>query len=164
MMKSLPDPRGSRLFQLAAVPATIAALGAMFSLLGSGFWLLLPPSPIAQAKVDASPVMSSTIPLEIKPDPSELGVLKRGQQAESQIEVRNPGPSPFAIGHIETSCPCVRFAPGMFQVGPGEVKRLAVRFDPSDEPDFRGGLSVVVRGYDDVGQTAFETRVNLEVR
>ncbi len=161
MMKCLSNPRGSRLCQLAAVPATIAALGATTSLLGSS---TLPPPTITQARVDVSRLMFSTIPLEINPDPTELGVLKSSQQAESQVVLRNPGRGPIVIGRIETSCPCVRVAPGMFPVGPGEAKSLAVRFDPSDEPDFRGELSVIVTGYDGEARVAFANRVNLEVR
>ena len=108
--------------------------------------------------------MSSTFPLEINPDPTEMGVLKPGQQAELKIVLRNPGREPIAIRRIETSCPCVQVAPVMFRVGPGEVKSLAVRFDPSDEPDFRGELSVIVTGYDGEARVAFANRVNLEVR
>ncbi len=114
--------------------------------------------------MDVSGLTSSAFPLETNPDPSELGILNPDQQAESQVELRNLGREPILIGRIETSCPCVRVEPGMFQIGPGEAKSLAVRFDPADEPDFHGQLSVIVTGYDDAGRAAFGTRVNLEVR
>jgi len=41
---------------------------------------------------------------------------------------------------------------------------LKVAFDPADEPDFRGGLSVDLTGREPDGATAFRTQVNLEVK
>jgi hypothetical protein len=51
-----------------------------------------------------------------------------------------------------------------FTVGPGESAEVRVAFDPSREPDFRGGLSIDVVGYGSMGAIAFRTRVDLDVR
>ena len=49
-------------------------------------------------------------------------------------------------------------------VGPGEFAELAVRFDPSHDPVFRGGLSVEVDAIRATGEVAFLTTVHLEVK
>jgi hypothetical protein len=67
------------------------------------------------------------------------------------------------IERIETSCPCLATTPGSIRISPGESKVLAIEFDPSAEPDFRGGLSVDVTGH--AGErVAFHTLVNVDVR
>ncbi len=53
--------------------------------------------------------------------------------------------------------------PGSFRVEPGDKMGAAVEFDPSAEPDFRGGLSIDVTGYA-AGGVAFHTLVRLEVK
>ena len=75
----------------------------------------------------------------------------------------NHGSKPVSIERIETSCPCLTITPGSFRIGPGEKKGAAVEFDPSAEPDFRGGLSIDVTGYA-AGGVAFHTLVRLEVK
>jgi len=40
---------------------------------------------------------------------------------------------------------------------------LVLCFDPSDEPDFHGGLSIEVVGHDENGSTVFMARVNVNV-
>ncbi len=50
------------------------------------------------------------------------------------------------------------------QIGPGEAKSLTVRFDPSAELNFRGGLSVEIAGIGTGERVVFRSQVDLEVR
>lgn len=112
---------------------------------------------------DVSGSSTRTASLRINPTPVSLGVLMKGQKAKSAITLTNHGTSTLMIDSIETSCPCLTTAPSSICLGPGEGKILAVEFDPSDEPEFRGRLSVDITGYAN-GVVAFRTRANLEVR
>jgi hypothetical protein len=78
--------------------------------------------------------------------------------------LRNPGPRPVSVERIETSCPCIRVEPARFKVGPGEFAELVARFDPSHDPDFRGGLSIEVVGRSSRDFVLFRARVNLDIR
>ena len=89
--------------------------------------------------MDVRGVLAPACPLKIKPESTEFGVLSPGRRARSSIVLTNAGVEAIWISRIETSCPCVRISPESFQVGVGEAKRLTARFDPTDEPDFRGG-------------------------
>jgi hypothetical protein len=69
-----------------------------------------------------------------------------------------------AVERIETSCPCLQVDPKSLQIGPGERISLRVTFDPSHDPDFRGGLAIDVTGYTKDGSIVFRRRVDLDVR
>ena len=79
------------------------------------------------------------------------------------LTLRNPSSEWVCVAGVEASCPCVTVAPLPAEIGPGESKDVIVNFDPSSEPDFRGGLSVVLEGYTPVGGVAFRTQADLEV-
>ena len=68
------------------------------------------------------------------------------------------------VERIETSCHCVRVEPMSLSIEPGESTTLTVSFDPSEDPDFRGGLAVEVLGKDRDDDVLFRTRVDLTVR
>jgi len=101
-------------------------------------------------------------PLETSPEPVSLGVLSRGQKAVASFAITNRSERAFAIDRVVTSCPCLVVKPPATVIGPLETKTVAVEFDPTDEPDFVGGLSIDVTGYAH-GAIAFRTRANLEV-
>jgi len=121
------------------------------------------PSPNLTPPVNSATSETHRFPLEISPDPVDLGVLPPRESAQATISLRNRGPHPLRVQRIETSGPCLTTTPGPIWIGRGECKVLAVEFDPSEEPDFRGRLAIDVTGYDgDV--VAFHTLVELEVR
>ena len=105
----------------------------------------------------------SAYPLENKPELVLLGTLAAGQHAEATITLLNPSRDAVQIDRVETSCPCLSAEPTKFKVGPGESAEVRLAFDPSQEPDFRGGLSIEVIGYGAMAKIAFRTRVNLDV-
>ncbi len=123
-----------------------------------------PPPPVTQSWVNALPRERGTRPLETNPVSLDLGVLKPGAQAESAVELYNPGPARLVVDGIETSCECLTVAPAFLRLGPGETERLTVRFIPDAEEKFRGALAVVVTGVGERGRVIFRTRVELEVR
>jgi hypothetical protein len=82
----------------------------------------------------------------------------------TRIAVRNRTDRPLSIERIETECPCVRLDPIPLRLEPGGTMPLVVAFDPTEEPAFRGGLSVGVVGYENDRRAAFRTRVEIEVR
>lgn len=100
----------------------------------------------------------------IRPDPVDLGVIERGRPAEGSVLLQNNLSQPLALDRVNTSCPCIRFAPVPVTIGGGEAATLAVKFDPASDPEFGGGLGVEVVGYERDGREMFKTRVDLEVR
>ncbi|MGC8643481.1 MAG: hypothetical protein ACP5XB_26795 [Isosphaeraceae bacterium] len=102
-------------------------------------------------------------PFEINPDPVDLGVLLPGRSAQASISLHNPGRRAVSVECIGTSCPCLRAEPSSFGVGPDDFTELAVRFDPSHDPAFRGVLSVEVIGWGSGGKVLFRARVNLNI-
>jgi Protein of unknown function (DUF1573) len=141
----------------AALSATLVLAVATLSILGPSTSNHTPPP------VNLASSVGSHFPLEISPDPVLLGVVDRGQKAKAPFTLVNHGSQPVTVDRIETSCPCLTATPGSIRISPGERKVLAVEFDPSAEPDFRGGLSIDVTGYEGERET-FHTHVNLNVR
>jgi len=106
---------------------------------------------------------SSSLPLLAEPETLPLGTLEPGRTAEATVRVRNPGAKPVVVDRIESSCPCIRATPGTLHIGPGESAALTLRFDPSDEPDFRGALAVEYEGKTTDGTVALQGRVRVDV-
>ena len=71
---------------------------------------------------------------------------------------------PVTVVRVATSCPCLSAKQVPIRIGPAETRTLVLCFDPSDEPDFQGGLSIEVAGHDENDSTVFTTRVNVDVR
>jgi len=140
----------------ASIPAAVGFCTLLLPLLG--------PSPSTHTPHPTIESTRARFPLEISPDPVDLGVLPPGRSAQATISLRNPGPRPVSVERIETSCPCIRAEPASFKVGPGELAELVTRFDPSDDPDFRGGLSIEVVGRSPRDFVLFRARVDLEIR
>jgi hypothetical protein len=103
-------------------------------------------------------------PLAISPDPISLGTLDPGQSASAKLTLRNSGQCPVTVATVHTSCPCINVSGQPAYIGPGLTVSLTVEFDPAQEPDFRGGLSIDVFGRDPPGELVFQTHVRLEVR
>lgn len=62
------------------------------------------------------------------------------------------------------SCPCIRVEPRSVRVEAGGEAPLIVSFDPTESPNFRGGLGVKLVGRGMRDAILFRTRVDLEVR
>jgi len=102
--------------------------------------------------------------LEIRPDPISLGVIEAGTPGKAALTLRNPGSVPLTLERVETSCSCIRVETVPVRIDACGSVDLAVVFDPTSEPDFRGGLSVDLTGRMPGGATLFHTQVNLLVR
>ena len=89
----------------------------------------------------------------------DLGVLAPTQTASASLVVRNTLDSVVTVSRIETSCPCVRVLPHLFHVGPLAEVKLTVHFDPVEEPDFRGPLSVDYYGRESSGDIEVDPKV-----
>jgi hypothetical protein len=105
----------------------------------------------------------SHIPVEVSPDPVALGRIPSGTSAESSLTIYNSLPQSLCIKRIETSCPCVTVGTGSMLVASSERKVVAVRYDPSEDPDFVGDLSVDVTALGATDEVVFRVRVDLEV-
>jgi len=103
-------------------------------------------------------------PPEVSPSLVSLGILAPGQPAGARFLLRNPGPHTVSVERVKTSCPCLRVEAAPFIVGPGGSAELVARFDPADDPDFRGGLSIEVTGLSPAGEAEFRVQVDLEVQ
>jgi hypothetical protein len=127
-------------------------------------------SAVAMPLENGSPTRNLTsgerggLPLEISPDPISLGTLDPGQSAIAKLTLRNSGPHPVIVSRAQTGCPCLNVAGQTAYIGPGQAVNLTVEFDPTEDPDFRGRLSIDVFGRDQPGKIVFQTHVRLEVR
>lgn len=127
------------------------------------FALILPQigcSTNASPSPGASPPRSTG--LVIVPDPISIGTLKPGQVARVKATLRNPRTESVRLDRVETSCPCVSVE-SLPTIAANGTSEIEVVFNPSEEPDFRGALSVELIGKDDGAKSLFETRANLEV-
>ncbi len=78
--------------------------------------------------------------------------------------LRNSGLETATLERVETSCPCLEVGPLPLKIDPANTGELTVRFDPAEEPGFRGRLAIDLTGLAPDGQVAFRTRVCVEVR
>jgi hypothetical protein len=67
------------------------------------------------------------------------------------------------IQRITTSCPCLRVVVPREPLLPGQTVPLKLVFDPGEEPDFRGSLSMTFTGYADEERPLFDARVEVHV-
>lgn len=105
---------------------------------------------------------SDHLVLVLTPDRLSLGIVAADKKSQGILRVTNHGKDSAAVNRIETSCPCLTVTPSSMRLAPGETNTLTVAFDPSAEPDFRGGLAIDVTGYDG-GGPVFRTRTTLTV-
>ncbi len=150
---------GNRRLMWVALSASLGAVAVSLAMLGFG---ALTPNYPSLLNSDSS--ADQALPLEIDPDPLSLGELRPGVPAGAQMVLRNPSARPVSVGGIETSCPCLRVRPVSMVIPPGESTVLTVEFDPTNNPDFRGGISITVIGVSEAGEKAFQTCVNFELR
>jgi len=116
-----------------------------------------PPSNLASSS-------GQLFPLEISPDPIDLGVIRAGESVRATLQLRNTRDEPLTLERIETTCPCVEVASVPLRINPGERQAMSVSFDSSSEPKFVGALRIDMTGFDKGGRCAFKARVAVEVR
>lgn len=151
------NPHPGRLVLLAALTGLAGCTVLSFSLLRLS--ALNHTSPLSKSA--RTPLQ---FPLEISPESPSLGTLIVGQHAEARIALRSRTSRPLEVHRVETSCPCLRVEPTSFKVAPGGSAEVDLAFDPSQEPEFRGRLSIDVAGYGLGDEIIFRTRVHFEVR
>jgi hypothetical protein len=152
MIRPFHDPPSRRFFCRASLPV--------------GFVLIVAGLVAARSSRLESirrPSTDTLFPLESSPNPLLLGSLRPGHAASGEISLRNPAREPITIERIETSCPCLSIAPALLEIGPGRSATLIVRFNPAEDPDFRGSLSIEVTGLGTDGAVVFRTHVRLTV-
>lgn len=106
----------------------------------------------------------SRFPLEISPNPVSLGSLNPGQVVDKKIVLSNPWTTPVTIQRIETSCPCLEVAPVPIEIASGRSGEIVVRFNSTEDPDYRGVLGIEVTGYNPSGKSVMEMRIDLEIK
>ena len=79
----------------------------------------------------------------------DLGTLQPGSRVVGTLRLANPTAEAWRVVELSSSCACLLDSPTSFEVGPGASVPLAVTWDLSSEPEFRGGLIVAI-----VGKTA----------
>lgn len=109
-------------------------------------------------------VVQAGYPLGTSPDPVALGVISAGRPADAELVLRNHRSVPLTLERTVTSCPCIAVGGVPVRLKPNEAKSLRVAFDPTEDPEFRGALSVDISGYDESGGALFRARAELEVR
>jgi hypothetical protein len=122
------------------------------------------PTPVPQSTPEVVETGERMYPIVVHPASLSLGTLRPGQTAEAGLRLQNLRGEAVDVDHVEVSCPCVSLAPSSFNLTPRGFARVTVAFDPSGESDFRGKLSIIVRGMDAGGGTLFQTRVALAVQ
>lgn len=147
---------GNHRLARAAVPA-LAVFSCLVGL--AGVWSAQSPPP---SKSGSSAIAAPR--LIVSPDPIALGILAPGRSAQPVATLRNPYPEAIAVARVETSCPCLRASVTPSRIGPEGSGTLALVFDPSTEPEFRGELAIEVIGYAKGGRDVLRTKVRLEVR
>ena len=101
--------------------------------------------------------------LTVTPDRLDLGVLAPGQGARAKLSLRNAGDEPIVVARVKTSCECVSIEPSEFRVEPKSTVTLDVQYDSSHDPDFRGGMGVIVTGESRDQKALFNAVVDLTV-
>ena len=103
---------------------------------------------------------------KIDPDPIEFGFLRPGECAGLKASITNNLDNELVVERFQTSCPCVQIRmddelPAI--LGPKDVRAITIEFDPKDEPDFRGGLSVQLLVWSSDARCACRARVLVTV-
>ena len=92
-----------------------------------------------------------------------LGEIRAGQIASGELIYSNKTEEVVVIETVESTCPCIKVSPLPQTVEIGGTARLRVKFDPTEDPKFRGSLSVglIAKGHE--GRNLLRTRVELDV-
>jgi hypothetical protein len=86
--------------------------------------------------------------LTLNPVGINFGKLSPNTVAAKTITICNGSVERLIISHFAASCPCISIEPDSLDIAPNFAAEIVVRFDPSEEPNFRGKLTVRVEGKD----------------
>jgi hypothetical protein len=139
-----------------AIWAPILILIAIATSVSANRWLFCIRTPSACSERPFGPV-------SVSPSPVTLGVLEPGQSSKATLNIKNETDAAIAVSRIETSCPCIRITPCPVQLEPQQAILTTVRFDPTEEPSFRGRLSVEYIGRAANDEVIFRGRVQVSV-
>ena len=129
----------------------------------SGWVALLLACPLACSTERGERTAHNKSRLVVDPDPVSLGFLRPGEQGHVTFTVRNPESNLMVVDEVKSSCPCVSVSNLPARIDPGGSARFVVSFDPAEEPDFRGGLSVELIGMGPDRAVLFRTQVKLRI-
>lgn len=90
-----------------------------------------------------------------------LGDVRPGGRAEAAVRLTNRGGEPVTVAQVETSCDCLTVRLDEPVLAPKGVAAAVVRLDLSHEPNFRGDLSIDVRGFAGDGRSVFTLTVKV---
>ena len=99
----------------------------------------------------------------VAPDRVDLGSVAAGKTASKSISVSNPTTAPVDF-QVEVDCDCLHVKPRVAVVQPGETILLSIRYDSTEAPDFRGSLSIGVRGRDKRSREVFRSKLDIIVK
>jgi hypothetical protein len=134
----------------------------VYSILAGPF---LPACSLSDLPTTSTQLLGVADRLEIvSPGPTSLGILPPGCPANGRLTVKNSTAASIKIARVETSCPCITVPHLPVAIASGTEHVLTVSFDPRADPDFRGGLSIDLKGYDPDGNVLFACRIEFEVR
>lgn len=92
-----------------------------------------------------------------------LGVLRPGEPGRGTFSLRNDSKLVVIVDHVESTCPCVAISPLPIRIASKKTVNMEVLFEPQEESDFRGSLSVELSGKGSGSEILFRMRVELSV-
>ena len=101
--------------------------------------------------------------IKIKSQEIFLGKLRPGQRVSKKMLVENLSSKAIIVARMETSCTCITITPCPARIEPHDSTEFTVEYDPFEEPDFRGRLSIEYSAKDDGGNILFLGHIGVEV-
>ncbi len=93
----------------------------------------------------------------------DLGFVPQAGQEQETFSLSNTGTKPVDIAKIETSCDCLELRFPRRTIGPSEKILVRAKLDLTKEPQFLGGLGIVLKGQTCAGETVFFALVTVPV-
>jgi hypothetical protein len=118
--------------------------------------------PRHRAGIASFPAVASAFPLEVSPDPIEIGALGAGESRLVSVNLRNTRNTELMLDRIVTSCPCVRVEQVPARIAPAETASLKIRVDGESESNYGDWLAVEIGGYLPDGTVAFRMKVRFQ--
>jgi len=101
--------------------------------------------------------------VQVSPALTDLGLLTQGDRREFSVLLSNTHSDKVAIVRVQTSCPCLVAQNATFDIEPGKQALLALSFDLTKEPAFRGNLHVQFAGLSMLEEPVFFANVAVRV-
>jgi hypothetical protein len=150
-----PSRNKWRVFTAAAVLTLLVGAAFGFGVIGRYTWQVRKNAGPSGAQLSLDPTQAAEV---------SMGIVFAGNFARAKLTVCNPGDAALTISTIESSCPCISLNPIPVRVEPGKSSWLEVVFDSNADPDFLGGLAVLVTGREANGAIVMRATIKLDVR